>query len=66
MHIPNSCQDLGIFAFQLNKELKEMHLPDGIERIPNNFADCCINLSHVNIPSSVKVLARKLFKAAGV
>ena len=61
--LPNSCQDLGIFAFQQNPKLKEMHLPDGIERIPNNFADGCTNLSHVNIPSSVKSIGREAFQS---
>lgn len=61
-YLPNSCQDLGIFAFQLNIKLKEMHLPDGIERIPDNLADACTSLSHVNIPSSVKSIGKEAFQ----
>ena len=65
-YLPNSCQDLGIFAFQLNLKLKEMHLPDGIERIPNNLADACTSLSHVNIPSSVKSIGKEAFQNCGL
>lgn len=62
-YLPNSCQDLGIFAFKLNLELKEMHLPDGIERIPNNLADACTSLCHVNIPLSVKSIGMQAFQS---
>lgn len=65
-YLPNSCQDLGIFAFHLNLKLKEMHLPDGIERIPNNLADACISLCHVNIPSSVKSIGKEAFQNCGL
>ena len=62
VRIPNSCQDLGNNAFKLNMELKEIHLPDGIERIPDSFAELCKFLSHVNIPSSVKSIGKEAFK----
>ena len=63
VRIPNSCQDLGNYAFKLNMELTEMHLPDGIERIPDSFADHCTILSHVNIPSSVKSIGKEAFQS---
>lgn len=61
VRIPNSCQDLGEYTFKLNMELKEIHLPDGIERIPDSFAEQCKFLSHVNIPSSVKSIGKEAF-----
>lgn len=40
--IPNSCQDLSSpTLFQQNYFLKRIHLPEGLDRIPNGFADAC-------------------------
>lgn len=40
--------------FQMNFELETIHLPDGIEYIPFAFANCCLKLNDINIPTSVK------------
>lgn len=61
VHIPNSCQDLGDFLFSSNRDLEKIHLPEGIERIPNRFAYVCINLRQINIPSSVKSIGEEAF-----
>lgn len=61
VYIPNSCQDLGDFLFSSNRDLEKIHLPEGIERIPNRFAYVCISLRQVNIPSSVKSIGEEAF-----
>ena len=61
VHIPNSCQDLGDFLFSSNRDLEKIHLPEGIERIPNRFAYVCISLRQVNIPPSVKSIGEEAF-----
>lgn len=61
--IPNSCQDLsGSTLFQQNYFLKRIHLPEGLDRIPNNLASACLKLQEVNIPSSVKSIGKEAFE----
>ena len=61
--IPNSCQIIsGSDTFQQNYPLKKIRLPEGLEKIPNDFADNCWNLQEVNIPSSVTTIGHDAFK----
>lgn len=61
--IPNSCQDLSSpTLFQQNYFLKRIHLPEGLDRIPNSFASACFKLQEVNIPSSVKSIGKTAFQ----
>lgn len=60
--IPNSCQIIsGSTTFQQNYPLKKIRLPEGLEKIPNGFADNCWNLQEVNIPSSVTTIGHAAF-----
>lgn len=54
--LPNSCLELGEFAFSMCDSLKELRLPEGIKRIPNNFASFCNLLEKVNIPENVEII----------
>lgn len=61
--IPNTCQTLSRSShFKQNYFLERIHLPEGLERIPNDFASYCLKLQEVNIPSSVKSLGYKAFE----
>ena len=60
--LPNSCQEVrGSDHFALNYQLERMHLPDGWVEIPAGFAEDCIALKEVNIPSTVKVINANAF-----
>lgn len=59
--IPNSCHLEKWMHFKLNFELEKMHLPDGLEEIPNHLACACLKLREVNIPSTVKTIGYGAF-----
>lgn len=42
--------------------MKRIHLPEGLDRIPNGFADACFKLQEINIPSSVKSIGIEAFQ----
>ena len=61
--IPNSCQTIaGTNTFQMNYPLVKIHLPEGLEKIPNCFANICLDLQEVNIPSTVKCIGHTAFE----
>lgn len=60
--IPNTCQHLkGSGHFCLNRELEKLHIPEGIETIPMEFANGCEKLKEVDIPSTVKEIGNRAF-----
>ena len=64
--IPNSCKVLsGSCIFQQNYFLERIHLPEGLDRIPNNIAFACLKLQEINIPSSVKSIGKEAFEDCG-
>ena len=60
--IPNSCQILGDNLFSLNPDLEKLHLPEGLEYIPNSFTSACLKLREINIPSSVRRIGFQAFR----
>ena len=60
--LPNSCLELGDFAFSMCDSLKELRLPDGIKKIPANFASYCNVLEKVNIPENVEIISDYAFQ----
>ena len=42
--------------------MKRIHLPEGLDRIPNSLASACLKLQEVNIPSSVKSIGETAFQ----
>lgn len=60
--LPNSCLELGEFAFSMCDSLKVLRLPEGIKRIPNNFASFCNVLKKVNIPESIEIIDENAFQ----
>lgn len=62
--LPNSCLELGDFVFSMCDSLKELKLPEGIKRIPANFASFCNVLNKVNIPKSVIDIGENAFQWA--
>ncbi|MBR5331866.1 MAG: leucine-rich repeat domain-containing protein [Muribaculaceae bacterium] len=60
--LPNSCLELGDFAFSMCDSLKELRLPEGIKRIPNNFTSFCNVLEKVDIPENVEIIDENAFQ----
>lgn len=61
--IPNTCLTLsGSNHFKINYFLEKLHLPEGLDTIPNGLATACLKLQEVNIPSSVKSIGHKAFQ----
>lgn len=46
----------------MNYPLVKIHLPEGLEKIPNCFANICLDLQEVNIPSTVKCIGHTAFE----
>lgn len=61
--IPNTCQVIGASSFEMNYPLKKIHLPEGLDTIPNNLANYCLELEEINIPSTVKTIGHGAFEA---
>lgn len=47
--------------FSAELSFEKIHLPEGLEKIPDSFASSCWNLQEVNIPSSVKTIGHDAF-----
>lgn len=62
--LPNTCLELGEYVFSMCDSIKELRLPEGIERIPTNFASFCNVLKKVNIPESVEIIEQNAFQWA--
>lgn len=60
--LPNSCLELGEFAFSMCDSLKVLRLPEEIKRIPNNFSSFCNVLEKVNIPENVEIIDENAFQ----
>lgn len=60
--LPASCVTLnGSGQFALNRKLRSISLPEGITVIPDDFAEECMNLTNINIPSTVTTIGRRAF-----
>ena len=59
--IPSDIIKIERFAFEGNKELREIKIPDGVTEIGEGAFRDCENLREVFIPSSVKVIAGGAF-----
>ncbi|MDO4726637.1 MAG: leucine-rich repeat domain-containing protein [Porphyromonadaceae bacterium] len=51
--LPNTVKKIGSAAFQSNRRLKRVVLPEGITTIPKRLCCLCHNLEKINIPKSV-------------
>ena len=53
-------------GFSKNKFIKEVNIPDGVERIGDGaFSNCC-NLEKVSLPDSVEIIDQWAFGATGI
>ena len=60
--LPNSCLELGEFAFSMCDSLKVLRLPEEIKRIPNNFSSFCNVLEKINVPETVEIIDENAFQ----
>jgi len=60
--LPNSCLNFqGSSHFHLCRELTKISLPEGLQQIPDCFANTCLSLREIEIPSSVKSIGGYAF-----
>ncbi len=60
--LPHSCVNMsGDSQFALNYLLKKLHISNGLTEIPAWFADNCLELKDVSIPTSVKSIKHDAF-----
>lgn len=59
--IPESCKDLGEYAFANSYDLERVTLPEGLISIPEGFLYECREMKVINIPSTIVTIGNAVF-----
>ena len=65
-YIPNSVGEIGAWAFAQRRNLREVHLPEGLETIKDQTFSGCDKLESIVLPAGLKKIEDRAFSGPGL